>query len=1066
MNADGDNDGLIDYFEYYYGSDPASDDTDKDGLSDYIEVYYLGYDPQSNDTDNNGVLDINEDADGDGLTNLEEQNLGTNPAYYDTDHDFVSDYDEIKVYGTDPLEADTDKDGVADGVEIKNGTDPLIAETSFTQTVTPAPVNENTPVTAGVNVCTDAAGAGSLTVEEVASGENPFISSNIPGYIGSAYEFTINGVVKNATITFEYDTNIGEIGEYFQPRIYWLNEETGEFEELENQTVENGKVSAVVEHFSTYILLNKVMFDDVWDTDIKAPNDEGTGFKNLLISFIIDSSGSMSSNDRSGLRKELTKSFIDKMTDEDMASIVDFDSSARTYSNFSSDKESLKNAVSRIDASGGTNMYKGLSQSLNLFKNLGDTGADSLKTIFLLTDGSDDGSGGYYSEAQYTALIDDCVANGIQVYTIGLGNGVNAQLLEKLASRGNGKYYFAERDLDLIEGFEELRQETIDYITDSNNDGISDYYTKLIDEGVLVLSNGSTELYGVLSLFGDDNDDWDGDGLKNGEEIQIVEGSRGPMIKMTTNPINPDSDFDKYSDYDEVRNMKTNPLAKTCKGGLMLENLLDDGLSTSSLIGDHSLWVDITLRVYADKKKDAKSKLADFFYEYASEESIKDNEEAIEKLNKKIAIFDTLETLTNLAKVGKSVADLSIKYEEISSESFNDEVKAIETERCIVADESKKSDGSLEKIAKSESNILATITSMDDYIKNIDNVIENTKNALNKDDIKYDDMIKEINSDLNVVKTALGITGKAINFYKIWKSSGKPIAKNLKKAVEYSDKVAAGYAANIVDKTIVDNSFAQIKASLSAGDIIDVGFAIVDYTNEVLDIAETYSKVQANAEAVTDYYDLLNYISQYNSYDYISDSAGEILTLAVGGSAEYWSQLAEAAAEQYVKDFVKEAIGLFVSAVSKTNPVIAVLKAVLDVVVGEMNATFKVEIEATTIDAITDACKHYLTMCSSVTSNGIWYEVSDETMFNHYLLHLVHGRVDGENLVYSHCDEFGLFSKSFEGWHILFTGHNRIQETKDNCKYIIQQVYKRANYLGVKYSNKLPFYSEYHSVKF
>lgn len=1051
MKADGDDDGLIDYIEYYYGSDPSLDDTDGDGLSDYYEVYYLGYDSKSDDTDNNGVLDINEDADGDGLSNIEEQNNGTNPAYYDTDHDFVSDYDEINIHGTDPLEADTDKDGVADGVEIENGSNPLIAETSFSQSVVPASVSKFTPVTAGAVVSTDAAGTGSLTVEEIDSGENPFISSNISGYIGSAYEFKVNGVLEKATITFEYDTSIGEIGEYFQPRIYWLNEETGEFEELENQTVENGKVSAIVEHFSTYILLNKVMYDEVWDTDIKAPNEEESGFENLLISFVIDSSGSMSSSDRSGLRKELTKSFIDKMADEDMASIIDFDSYSTTYSNFTNDKEVLKKAVKKIDSSGGTNMYNGLSQSFDLFKSLDETDNDSLKIMFLLTDGSDDGSGGYYSETQYMDLIDDCVANGIQVYTIGLGSGVNAQLLEKLALRGNGKYYFAERDLNLIEGFDELRQETIDYITDSNNDGISDYYTNLIDEGSLALSNGSTELYGVLSVYGADSADWDGDGLKNGEEIQVINGSRGPMLKMKSNPINSDSDFDGYNDYEEVQNMKTNPLIKTYDGGSKLDGLLDDGQSNASRVGDHSWFQEITLGVYWDRKEDSKNKLADFFYKYASEESIKANADAIKKAENLSSIFDTLEMLTSLAKLGKNVADIAVKYEvNTDSAEFKKSVQDIETQRGFAVEASKNAnETNMEKLAKKSDDILGVITSWDDYFDELNDNIEDKKSSISGDSINYDSIISEINSDAKLVNSALSAVKNAVGFFKLWKEGSKTIGKSLEKVSSYAAKMSAKDA-----------------FSLTTGDFISVGFAVVDYANEVMDMAATYSKVQANSEAFTDYFDLLFYISSSNSNDYVRDSAGEILTLALNNSSEYWSQLAQAAAVQYVEDFISMAIDLGLSAISKSNPVIAVLKTVLDIVVGEMHSTLKTEIEATTVAAITDACKHYLLTCSSVTSNGIWYEVSDETMFQHYLLHLVHGRIDGENLIYKYCDEIGLLSKSIEGWRIIFTGHNRVQETKDDCKYKIQQTYRRANYLGVKYSKELPFYSEYHTLTF
>src|SRR2546427_13169559 len=42
----------------------------------------------------------------------------------DTDHDGLSDYDELYVYHTSPYLEDSDSDGVADGVEVSRGTDP------------------------------------------------------------------------------------------------------------------------------------------------------------------------------------------------------------------------------------------------------------------------------------------------------------------------------------------------------------------------------------------------------------------------------------------------------------------------------------------------------------------------------------------------------------------------------------------------------------------------------------------------------------------------------------------------------------------------------------------------------------------------------------------------------------------------------------------------------------------------------------------------------------------------------------------------------------------------------
>jgi hypothetical protein len=58
----------------------------------------------------------NKDADRDGLTNLREFKLKTDPRKADTDADGLRDGDELKA-GDDPLERDSDGDGVADGAE-------------------------------------------------------------------------------------------------------------------------------------------------------------------------------------------------------------------------------------------------------------------------------------------------------------------------------------------------------------------------------------------------------------------------------------------------------------------------------------------------------------------------------------------------------------------------------------------------------------------------------------------------------------------------------------------------------------------------------------------------------------------------------------------------------------------------------------------------------------------------------------------------------------------------------------------------------------------------------------
>jgi YD repeat-containing protein len=87
-------------------------DSDGDQIPDCLETV-LGLDP-------NLASDAASDADGDGLTNLEEYRAGTSLTRADTDGDGLSDRDELQRDLTDPTALDTDGDGLADGIEAAN----------------------------------------------------------------------------------------------------------------------------------------------------------------------------------------------------------------------------------------------------------------------------------------------------------------------------------------------------------------------------------------------------------------------------------------------------------------------------------------------------------------------------------------------------------------------------------------------------------------------------------------------------------------------------------------------------------------------------------------------------------------------------------------------------------------------------------------------------------------------------------------------------------------------------------------------------------------------------------
>lgn len=71
---------------------------------------------------------LKNDQDGDGLLDSKEDELGTSKFDFDTDHDGISDVQEVDVTKTNPLKADTDGDGFWDGYELINGYSPVGAQ--------------------------------------------------------------------------------------------------------------------------------------------------------------------------------------------------------------------------------------------------------------------------------------------------------------------------------------------------------------------------------------------------------------------------------------------------------------------------------------------------------------------------------------------------------------------------------------------------------------------------------------------------------------------------------------------------------------------------------------------------------------------------------------------------------------------------------------------------------------------------------------------------------------------------------------------------------------------------
>ncbi|EJN57285.1 hypothetical protein HSB1_42480 [Halogranum salarium B-1] len=185
---DFDNDGLPTALEFEAGTAPFDADSDDDGLLDGFEYEYDTLDPLNADTDGDGVSDAQEDPDGEALVNIDEQAASTNPLKADTDGDTLTDAFEVRhsltlptdvdssssatnvteadngirddkedlendtlsnareqTLGTDPLAEDTDEDGLTDAFEVETTeTNPLNANSDSPLTETDDAANNVT----------------------------------------------------------------------------------------------------------------------------------------------------------------------------------------------------------------------------------------------------------------------------------------------------------------------------------------------------------------------------------------------------------------------------------------------------------------------------------------------------------------------------------------------------------------------------------------------------------------------------------------------------------------------------------------------------------------------------------------------------------------------------------------------------------------------------------------------------------------------------------------------------------------------------------------------------------
>lgn len=420
IDADGDN--CPDSLEKQWGLDTTKFDTDGDGLSDEFELLISlnTTDGTKIDTDGNGILDGDEDTDKDGLTNLQEQELGTDPLASDTDKDGLLDGLEVSTHKSNPLKDDTDEDKVTDSDEITLGLNPLnkysdgttldgdrkieqtLSQSKFDTTLLDS---ENAMIP---SIHAQSSNVLDTTIEQVTKSSQTGLYDN-RNIVGTPIDIIMNeDDTKNATaLTLDYDyTNLeNTLGSEVEKDLVICKYVDGKLVPYNsNIDTQQNVIRTEIDGSGTYIAVTLTSFLSSVGIDVQ---DQASSKKTKMTSdtegqadivFAIDTTGSMQHSINKV--KNNINLFVDRLTNEYNVKVnfalVDYkdieedgESSTKVVkngiSNWFSNIDGYKQAITRINVNGGGDGPESSLDALETARKL-DYRKNANKFVVLVTD--------------------------------------------------------------------------------------------------------------------------------------------------------------------------------------------------------------------------------------------------------------------------------------------------------------------------------------------------------------------------------------------------------------------------------------------------------------------------------------------------------------------------------------------------------------------------------------------------------------------------------------------------------------------------------------------------------
>lgn len=162
-----------------------------------------------------------------------------------------------------------------------------------------------------------------------------------------------------------------------------------------------------------------------------------------MLTFLVDSSGSMDQPDRIGLARQALALLLTQLSPRDRLQLIAFDDHARLLleATPAGARDEIMAAFDRLQCRGSTNLEEGMRQAYAQAARAFQPGAEN--RVILISDGV--ANLGSATAADILAHIAANRRQGITCSVFGVGRGAyNDEMLEQLANRGDGAYRFLD----------------------------------------------------------------------------------------------------------------------------------------------------------------------------------------------------------------------------------------------------------------------------------------------------------------------------------------------------------------------------------------------------------------------------------------------------------------------------------------------------------------------------------------------------------------------------------------------------------------------------------------------